>query len=198
MAGTCISVLYSCIANHSKTQWLKTEHWLILFKICTVGRKFVSAPPGIRWGSSTERWVIHIHGGHTWLVTGCWLQRGALVLLAWASVGCLGFLLKWWLAFKSNLPQESPADVILPWKSCSVTSAIVSRLPTFEENGQRPHSWMERVSKSYWRSMCGVGDYAVALLVKYNLSHHTRALWCALSQRASVDLQWALGNDLTL
>lgn len=114
----------------------------------------------------------------------------------WASLGYLGFLLKWWLDFKSDLSEESPVEVTWPLRSYSVISAVVSSLPIFEEKWHRAHFFsMERVSKSYWRRICGMGgNVVVVVFVKYTMSHRTCALWDPLGQRVGIDFYWALRN----
>lgn len=125
------------------------------------------------------------------MVAECWLLLGALVPLAWVSSGCLGFLLKWWLGFKSSLHNGELKEVILPWKPHGIISAVISTLPTFRREDIDPLSqWKE--CQSHIEEDCGRADKAMAVCGKYNLSHRTCALCDVCWVRGFADFQWAL------
>lgn len=155
-------------------------------------KQLVSAPPGISWGSFTDSWEIHFQDDDTWLVPGCWLQQGALVPLVWASIGCLGFLLKWWWGFKSKHPKRAQWKS-LPWKLQCHFYYSLKFAHIQGERAQTSYLDGKSVKIILQEEYCGMGDNAVAVFGKYNLSHHPLALWCALSQRVGLT-QLALGN----
>lgn len=66
-------------------------------------------------------------------------------------------------------------EVILPWKSHSLTSAVISSFPTVKREDKDPiYPW--KVCQSHMEEDCGMDDKAMAVWEKYNLSHHTCAL----------------------